>query len=109
MTTAAPGMNTFRGAVTVVTAVGALALAGAGARSPAAGGAERAIHTGVPARIGPAARYLFHLHGRAVEVDGVTARTRWGPYRYQEVLGHGVFLTPNKIWVDPLVDWALLK
>jgi hypothetical protein len=23
--------------------------------------------------------------------------------------GHGLFLTPNKIWVDPVTEWALRR
>jgi len=28
---------------------------------------------------------------------------------FHEGRGHGVFLTPSTVWLDPLVDWALLK
>lgn len=56
------------------------------AQLPSAKGAERAIHTDVPAAIDPSARYLFHMHGRAVEVQGPNAKTKWGDYLYRDVL-----------------------
>lgn len=57
-----------------------------GIQAPSAIGAERAIYSDVPAKIDPAARYLFYLHNRAVEVQGPNAKTPWGPYRYTELL-----------------------
>jgi hypothetical protein len=50
-------------------------------------GAERAIHPDVPTPVDPAARYLFHLHGRAVELQGATAKTPFGSYLYNDVVG----------------------
>lgn len=50
-------------------------------------GADRAIHAEVPPAIDPAARYLFHMHGRAIEVQGPTAKTPWGTYLYSDVVG----------------------
>jgi hypothetical protein len=26
-----------------------------------------------------------------------------------EARGHGLFYTPNKVWLDPVVDWALRR
>jgi hypothetical protein len=49
--------------------------------------AERVIHADVPATVDAAARYLFHLHGRAIEVEGANAKTPWGTYLYTEVVG----------------------
>jgi hypothetical protein len=72
-------------AATLVTILG-MAAVGTMARSRVAIGAERAVHADVPARIDPAARYLFHLHGRAIEVQGPGAKTPWGPYLYADVL-----------------------
>lgn len=56
------------------------------AQPPSANGADRAIHSGVPTTIDPAARYLFHMHGRAIEVQGPKAKTPWGNYLYNDVL-----------------------
>src|SRR5438105_14726369 len=70
----------FAPALFILIAVGLLA------QSPFANGADRAIHGGVPATIDPAARYLFHLHGRAIEVQGPKAKTPWGNYLYNELL-----------------------
>lgn len=63
-----------------------LAVMGLLAQPRSAKGAERAIHNDVPAKIDPAARYLFHRHGRAIEVQGPKAKTPWGNYLYDEVL-----------------------
>lgn len=71
--------------IAIVAAAGLLLALSIPARS--ADGADRAIHTDVPPTIDPAARYLFHLHGRAIEVQGPTAKTPWGPYLYNEVVG----------------------
>lgn len=54
---------------------------------PSAIGADRAIHSDVPVKIDPSARYLFYLHNRAVEVQGRNAKTPWGEYRYDDILG----------------------
>lgn len=72
------GMNIVV-AVTLLLAVSILA------RS--ADGADRAIYADVPPTIDPAARYLFHMHGRAIEVQGPTAKTPWGTYLYTDVVG----------------------
>lgn len=71
-----------------VVAAGILLLAVMGllAQPRSAKGAERGIHNDMPAKIDPAARYLFHLHGRAIEVQGPKAKTPWGNYLYDEVL-----------------------
>ena len=52
-----------------------------------AAGVDRAIYADVPPTIDPAARYLFHMHGRAIEVQGPTAKTPWGTYTYNEIVG----------------------
>jgi hypothetical protein len=52
-----------------------------------ADGADRAIHAEVPSTIDLAARYLFHMHGRAIEVQGPVAKTPWGAYLYNDVVG----------------------
>lgn len=49
--------------------------------------AERVIVAQPPDRIDPSARYLFYLHNRAVEVQGRNAKTPWGEYRYDDILG----------------------
>jgi len=65
--------------------VTALALLLSGCAS-APGGQPRRIFTDVPATIDPGARYLFHMHGLVVELQGVNARSQYGEYRYQWTL-----------------------
>jgi hypothetical protein len=44
------------------------------------------IFADVPSMIDPAARYLFYLHGRVVELQGGNARTPDGEYRYDAIV-----------------------
>jgi len=42
---------------------------------------------GFPAKIDPAQRYLFHLHGKIIEDQGLPAISPvFGEYRYEEIL-----------------------
>jgi predicted esterase len=63
-----------------------LILGGCASRSEPAQPEKGMISADVPAKIDPAARYLLHLHGRAVEVQGPNAKTPWGDYPYPDTL-----------------------
>jgi len=74
-----------RVSINIVAAVTLLVAVSILARS--ADGADRAIHADLPTTIDPAARYLFHMHGRAIEDQGPIAITPWGKYVYNDVVG----------------------
>jgi hypothetical protein len=69
-------------ALLLVTAIAAI-VSLAHAQPP---GASGSVHADIPATIDPGARYLFHMHGRAVEVQGPNPRTPLGAYMYPAVL-----------------------
>ena len=64
---------------------GVLLLTAAAAASPAAG---TEVLSGLPTPVRPEARYVFYLHGRIIEEQGVRPTSpRFGTYEYEEILG----------------------
>jgi hypothetical protein len=51
--------------------------------APTAAAQPRKILDDVPSTIEVNARYLFHMHGLVVELQGPNARSQWGEYRYR--------------------------